>query len=519
MTRFFYLTLGSFHMATQIVEPGLSTGPRLRLPARILKVFLLLSVFLGLGTGYYASGAAVALVVNGQPHQVRAHQLTVEAVLAQIGLELRAEDIVSPGRDGQLSANQAIDIQLARPVAVTVGHSPGQTIHTHQQTPLKIYAELGINLDQADDVFVNDIPWPHERALPVTLPGLPPGTIALKTRLEALRPEVVRLRLHRAIPIQVLDGDYQTTFLTTHQTVGDVLVARNIPLYLGDAISPNLGEPLQADMTITIKRSIPVAIHADGTPIRTRTLGQTVGDVLAQEQVALIGQDYTLPPESAAVEPELEIAVVRVIEGLEIDKETTDFETIWVDDPDLELDRQEIRQDGQEGVTKTRTRVRYENGREIFREEEETWLEHEPADKIIAYGTKVVIRTVETPAGPVEYWRKIRMLATGYTAATSGKTSDHPAYGITRSGMQAGYGIVAVDPRVIPLLSNVYVPRYGQAIAGDTGGAILGKRIDLGFEEDEPIPPWYTWTEVYVLTPAPPHNEIRYVLPQWPQER
>jgi 3D (Asp-Asp-Asp) domain-containing protein len=51
----------------------------------------------------------------------------------------------------------------------------------------------------------------------------------------------------------------------------------------------------------------------------------------------------------------------------------------------------------------------------------------------------------------------------------------------TALGWQAGYGIVAVDPRVIPLRTRLYIPGYGYAVAGDTGGAIRGSRIDLGF--------------------------------------
>jgi 3D (Asp-Asp-Asp) domain-containing protein len=67
------------------------------------------------------------------------------------------------------------------------------------------------------------------------------------------------------------------------------------------------------------------------------------------------------------------------------------------------------------------------------------------------------------------------MVATAYTADTA---TAYPT-GYTATGILAHQGVVAVDPRVIPLGSMIFVPGYGIAIAADTGGAIIGDRIDL----------------------------------------
>ena len=83
---------------------------------------------------------------------------------------------------------------------------------------------------------------------------------------------------------------------------------------------------------------------------------------------------------------------------------------------------------------------------------------------------------VQTDVGALNYTGVYTMEATAYLP------TDGSGSGTTAMGIPATYGVVAVDPDVIPLGKHVYIPGYGTAIAADTGGAIRGERIDLCME-------------------------------------
>jgi 3D (Asp-Asp-Asp) domain-containing protein len=71
--------------------------------------------------------------------------------------------------------------------------------------------------------------------------------------------------------------------------------------------------------------------------------------------------------------------------------------------------------------------------------------------------------------------RIVTMSATTYDPYNCGGSGE----GITATGLKAGYGVVAVDPKFIPLGTKLFIEGYGYAVAADTGGAIKGNRIDL----------------------------------------
>ena len=182
-------------------------------------------------------------------------------------------------------------------------------------------------------------------------------------------------------------------------------------------------------------------------------------DALGDLGIVLSGADRVEPALTTQLYDNLKIAVTRVSEDVTVEEEIASFETVFVADPNLPIDTQEVLATGAEGITRTRYRTRYENGEAVAEVLEDTWLAQEPADRRIAYGQKITPFTETMPDGTViTYWRKLKMLATSYNAESAGGNR-------TRTGDLLRAGIVAVDPRLIPLRSQVYVPGYGIADA------------------------------------------------------
>jgi 3D (Asp-Asp-Asp) domain-containing protein len=179
-------------------------------------------------------------------------------------------------------------------------------------------------------------------------------------------------------------------------------------------------------------------------------------------------------------------------EKLEETAEVIPREIIVTDDPEVEYGEEKTLTEGTDGKKVKITRVTYYLGEEYSRDVVSTDIT--PAEnKKISRGTKIVWRILDTPDGTISYWRKMRVYATHYDSHCPGCND------WTAIGMRAGKGVIAVDPKVIKLRSKVYVPGYGLAVAGDTGGAIKGNIIDLGFE-DARTAGWYAhFIDIYLL--------------------
>jgi uncharacterized protein YabE (DUF348 family) len=480
---------------------------------------LLLAAALGGGLiqGYLATRIPVIIYDGDNRIAWHTHQASVGAALGEAGIELGPKDIVAPGLANPLRNGDVIRVRRAQQATV-IADGAAQYLETHADSVRDLLRQADLQLGDEDWLTLNGRQATPDT--PLYSVGDAPRSVSSRGQERSASPASVNapleLAVHRAVPFSVNDDGLQRRMRTTHATVGEALLAEGITLHLGDEVVPPLDTPLRPDLEILIRRSRPVEITADGQHLRTRTRSATVGQVLSQEGITLMGRDYTAPAEGAAPPEAQPIRVVRVQRAFQVEQQPIPYETVWVPDNELDLDHQQLQQAGEEGIHRWRYNLIIENGRPVSRNLEEEWLAREPTNKAIAYGTKITIRELETPQGTLQYWRRIPMLATSYSAATCGKPPDHPLYGITRLGWKMRKGIVAVDPAVIKLGTQVYVPDYGVGDVGDTGGAIRGRHIDLGYDEDNLVY-WYRWMDIYLLAPIPPADEIRYVLPNWPQ--
>ncbi|PFA76972.1 hypothetical protein CN406_17760 [Bacillus cereus] len=94
-------------------------------------------------------------------------------------------------------------------------------------------------------------------------------------------------------------------------------------------------------------------------------------------------------------------------------------------------------------------------------------------------------------AGGYENWRKINVQATAYSTYEAGDKLAGQWQGLTATGTSVRWGVIAVDPSVIPLGSKVYIPQFNQTFtAEDTGNAIKGNIIDIFMSTNSQANDW-----------------------------
>lgn len=295
--------------------------------------------------------------------------------------------------------------------------------------------------------------------------------------------------------ISILADGREITLKTRVGTVTEALKQAGIKLGPKDVVEPDVSRRLANQMAIRVNRAVSVSLEADGFGQVILSAGGTVKDVLAETGVTLGQADRIAPALETALLPGMRIRVVRVREEVATQQVELPYRLERHEDTTLDAGQIRLLQKGEAGLKEVIYHTIYEDGKKIKSEIQGERVIKEPITEIVAYGTA---GTISRGGRTIRFKKVIDMVATAYTA---GPESTGPyATGYTSTGVRATYGIVAVDPRIIPLHSRLYVDGYGFAVAEDTGGAIKGNRIDLCYDSVQEALDWGRQrVKVYVL--------------------
>ncbi len=260
--------------------------------------------------------------------------------------------------------------------------------------------------------------------------------------------------------------------------------------------------PLAEGIRITIAAARALTVSVDGKSLQIQSSARTVGEALAEAGIPLIGLDYSLPAEKDPLPSDGQIRVVHVSESVVLAQKPIPFESESQASADIPLDQTQILQPGENGLSVQRIRIRYEDGKEVSRVTENETVVRPPKKRIMAYGTKIEVKTAAVDGVNLEYWRAVQMYATSYSPCRSGPGR---CYSGTSSGKSLRKGMVGL--RYSWYLSmqgqQLYIPGYGFATVEDVCGGCVGKPwIDLGYSDSD-YQQWSNWVTVYFLTPVP----------------
>lgn len=305
--------------------------------------------------------------------------------------------------------------------------------------------------------------------------------------------------LSQRYTVTITDGENPEKIVKTFKSnVGDVLSEHGFKLNEGDKLSVSEDVKLTDGLNIEIFRAMCVSVIASGEKNEYLTTKRKVGEILDELGIAAKDTDKITPGYNETVDAFSEIVVIKTTSEEISVKEEIPYESVEKINKTLAEGTKKVTQKGAPGEKEVVYRISYEDGVEINREKISETVTKNPVKRVTEIGAKKKTVTpkaqvastagVKTSrSGSLAYSRVLTMNATGYDASSCGKSPGQRGYGITATGRAAQFGVVAVDPSVIPLGSRLYIESadgsyiYGTAVAADTGGAIKGNRIDLCF--------------------------------------
>jgi uncharacterized protein YabE (DUF348 family)/3D (Asp-Asp-Asp) domain-containing protein len=438
----------------------------------------------------FAQPRTVHVLADGERLEIRTVHSGDIAVVRAAGISIGPGDRVTALRG---ASSDVLRVDRPHRVALTIDGRRYESV-THAETIDQLLREADVSLVGRDSVWQDGSPVSTGARLAPRAPLAGPAAVPAGFARDAVP---IDIEVRRAMPVTLVEQGREIPTTTSRATVAQALREAGIIVGPNDRVSPPLDAPVEDDATIEVRHAIAVTLTLPDEERVVYTFQRTVADVLSESGVALPEGTYVDPPIETAVDGDLRVRVVQLSASREIEREFIKSRTIYRTDESLGPGQTRT-EGGADGSLVRRYDVQYANGVEAGRDLIEEYYDPEPADTVVYYPPQTGLGQNGPAEGEVA--RVLNVYATYYTPASAGRSPNDPAYGRTATGVLVTYGVVAVDPNVIPLGTRMFIPGYGYAVAADTGGAVKGYIIDLGYPDGVAVDWRSRWLDIYILS-------------------
>ena len=291
----------------------------------------------------------------------------------------------------------------------------------------------------------------------------------------------------------ITDGDQVVVHTTNETDPHHVLEEAGLALSADDTFTTAPGTD---ETEITVRRSQNITLNYCGEVMEVTSYGETLETMLDRLGLSAFGNHVASTALDTITYDGMTVTVDDVLQMEQTYTQELPYKTSYCDDPSLPAGEQKVLVEGASGQLRVTANVTYKNSVEQSRTTLSETVLQQPVDQIVLVGTGESVGTnsnapaigdgvIVTADGEIlTYTQSEQYKATAYTHTDAGCDMT------TATGTTVRKGTVAVDPRVIPYGTRMFIVTndgsyvYGLATAEDCGGAIKGNRLDLYFPTD-----------------------------------